>query len=69
MLEDKGCVYGNLFAFPTYVEKKSGDDSIVGNKVALMKTNLREYCNEMNEDFWTQPEMEKYKSEREICFD
>lgn len=69
MLEDKGCVYGNLFAYPTYVEKKSGEDPIVGNKVALMKANLREYCDEMNEDFWTQPEMEKYKSEREISID
>ena len=66
MLEDKGCVYGNLFSFPTYVSQKASVDPIVGAKVTLMKASLAAYCAEMNESFWNSPEMQKFIKEKEV---
>lgn len=60
MLEDKGCLAGNLFAFPGYVKLKSVSDSAVAAKVALMKAVLYSYCSDLDDAFWNRISDAKY---------
>jgi len=52
MAEDKGCLYGDMFAYPQELAAACKDDMLLRNKVMLLRATIHKFCPNMGAKFW-----------------